>query len=171
VRQGARAIVVTAIMGASLGLSGTVSAQNAPGSPQWCRHHPKSHRPACQKTSGGGSPSSVVITASPNPMVETGDSDVYAIISVGTDPVYAEQSVEIASSLVGRCAQGTWFTSQGTFTGASATATIDDDGNASFTFLGASCAPGSAQVTAIVEAGTEPSATATFTIDPPAPGI
>jgi hypothetical protein len=104
-------------------------------------------------------------------MVETGDSDVYAIISVGTDPVYAEQTVEIASSLVGRCAQGTWFTNQGTFTGTSASAAIDDDGNASFTFLGASCAPGAAQVTAIVEAGTEPSATATFTIDPPAPGI
>lgn len=154
-----------------LGVSGTVAAQKAPGSPQWCRHHPKSHRPACQKSGGGGSPSSLTISASPNPMVETGDSDVDAIISVATDPVYAEQTVEIVSSLVARCATGTWFTNQGSFTGSTASAAIDDDGNANFTFLGASCASGTVQVTAIVEAGTEPSGTATFTIDPPAPGI
>jgi hypothetical protein len=164
-------VLIAIVVAPILGVAGTVSAQKAPGSPQWCRHHPKSHRPACQKSGSGSSPSSLIISASPNPMVETGDSDVYAIISVATDPVYAEQTVELVSSVAGRCATGTWFTNQGSFTGSTATAAIDDDGNANFSFLGASCAPGTVQVTAIVEAGTEPSATATFTIDPPAPGI
>jgi len=113
----------------------------------------------------------LIISVSPNPVVETGASDVAAVISVATDPVYAEQTVEVVSSLDGRCAQGTWFTDQGSFTGSVAVAAIDDDGNAEFTFLGSSCAPGSVQLTAVVESGTEPSTTTTFTVDPPAPVI
>lgn len=170
--KGPRAAFLIAIIGvASLGVPGAASAKNAPGSPKWCRHHPKSTRLACQK-SGGGTPSSLSVTVSPNPMVETGASDVYAVFSVAADPVYAEQTVEIVAGLANRCGLGaTWFTNKGSFTGSTANAAIDDDGNANFTFLGASCASGPVQVTVLVESGSEPSSTTTFIIDPPAPQI
>jgi hypothetical protein len=154
-----------------LGVSGPASAKNAPGSPRWCKHHPHSKLAACQRT-GGGPPPTTNITVSPNPVVETGDSDVYAVISVATDPVYAEQTVEIVSGLNSRCGGSiTWITDQGSFSGSAASATIDDDGNATFSFFGASCAPGTVQLTADVEAGTDPTYTTTFTIDPPTPTI
>ena len=158
---GRRAVLLVTIIGlASLGVPGAASAQNAPGSAKWCRHHPKSTRAVCQK-SGGGSPSPLSLTVSPNPMVETGDSDVYAVFTVATDPVYAEQTVEIVAGVA----------NDGSFTGTTAVAAIDDDGNATFTVLGASCASGPVQVTVLVEAGADPSTTLTFTIDPPAPQI
>jgi hypothetical protein len=162
-------VVLIALLGLSMvSMAGTASAKSRPGSPKWCAHHPRSTRHGCVPS--GGSPAPVRITVSPNPMVETGNSDVYAIFSVGTSPVYAEQTVEIVSGLNNRCRQGvTWMTNQGTFSGSSATATADDDGNATFTFLGASCAAGSVQVIADVEAGTHPTTTTTFTIDPPGP--
>jgi hypothetical protein len=154
----------------SLGLlcvSVPASAKNPPGSPKWCKHHPRSTLAACQST-GGASPSTVSVTVSPDPVVETGASDVSAVFLLSTDPVYAEQTVEIVSSLDNRCGQGvTWITNQGTSSGSTASATIDDDGNAVVTFFGASCAPGSVVVTVDVEAGTEPTTTTTFTIDPP----
>jgi hypothetical protein len=167
-RQATRAVVLIAIVSVSLlSMSGAATAHNRPGSPTWCTRHPRSTRPACQHA--GGSPSSA-ITISPNPTVETGDSDVYAVFTVATDPVDAEQTVTIVSGLNNRCLGGvTWISNQGSFSGSSATATIDDDGNATFTFLGESCAAGTVQVIADVEAGTHPTFTATFTIDPPAP--
>jgi hypothetical protein len=169
---GRRAFLLIAIISlAWLGVPGAASAHNPPGSPKWCHHHPKSTRAACQKA-GGGSSSTLSVTVSPNPMVETGDSDVYAVFTVGTDPVYAEQTVEIVAGLANRCGLGaTWFTNEGSFTGATAVAAIDDDGNANFTVLGASCASGPVQVTVLVEAGNDPSATVTFIINPPAPQI
>ena len=107
--------------------------------------------------------------------VETGDttasghSDVYAVFYVETDPVYAETTVEISSAqLAGRCLGGvTWTSNQGTFTGATATATLDDDGNAVFAFSGASCAAGTSTVIADVLAGTHVTYTSTYTIQPP----
>lgn len=175
VRTATKSVLLIALVLSVLCMSGTASAKNAPGSAKWCKHHPKSTLSACQKSGGGGtggSPPPTNITVSPNPVVETGGSNVYAVISVATDPVYAEQTVEIVSGLSNRCGQGvTWITDQGTFTGSTATATIDDDGNATVTVLGGSCAAGVVQVIADVEAGTDPTYTATFTIDAPAPMI
>jgi hypothetical protein len=151
-------------------LPAAASARNAPGSPQWCAHHPKSHRPACRQN-GTGPPVDLRITVSPDPVVETGGSDVILVLSVEANPVYAEQSVQIFSGLSDRCGGVTWISDQGSFSGATATATVDDDGNATVSILGASCAAGSVQVTADVEAGTDPTATATFSIDPPTPMI
>jgi hypothetical protein len=108
---------------------------------------------------------------SPDPVVETGGSDVVAVLSVEANPVYAEQSLEIFSGLSDRCGGVTWVSDQGSFSGSTAGATIDDDGNATVTFVGASCAAGSVQVTADVEAGSDPTATTTFSIDPPTPVI
>jgi len=165
------AVTLTVIGFCVLSSSGPALAKNAPGAPHWCKHHPTSNRPACQKVGGsGGPPPATTITVSPNPIVETGNSDVYAVVSVASDPVYAEQTVEFVSGLNGRCGQGvTWITNQGTFSGSTATATLDNDGNASVIVLGGSCAAGSVQVIALVEAGTDPTGLTTFTIEPPAP--
>ena len=176
-----RAVSLLVLVGlASLDLSGAASARtptgrghaarSVPGSAQWCKHHPKSRRRACQPAVAPPSP--VAVTVSPDPIVETGSSDVYAVFSVATEPVYAEQTEEIFSGVNDRCGQGvTWMTDEGSFTGATASATIDDDGNATFTLLGASCAAGSFPVTVEVEAGTDPTFTTTVTIDPPAPTL
>ena len=168
------ALVALVVLVCVLGFPSAVSAKNAPGSPKWCKHHPKTTLAACQKTGGAGTGSSPTqsISVSPNPVVETGGSDVYAVISVDTDPVFAQQTVKVVSALSNRCGQGvTWISDQGTFSGLSAAATIDSDGNATFTVLGASCAAGTVEVMADVEAGQSPTYAATFTIDPPAPSF
>jgi hypothetical protein len=117
----------------------------------------------------------------------SGDSDVYAVFYVETDPVYAEQPVEIGSAqLEARCGEG-WVWEAGNFgaspvdnspvpgvganTGEEVTTTLDDDGNAVFIFKGASCAAGPSQVIADVEAGTHPTYVAQFTVLPPAAQI
>jgi len=117
------------------------------------------------------------VTGWPNPEVETGDtpatgiSDVYAVFYVETDPTYAEQTVDIDSSqLFDRCGEGaTWTSDLGSSTTATATATLDDDGNAVFVFMGASCAAGTSDVTADVKAGTDPTYSTSYTILPPTP--
>jgi uncharacterized repeat protein (TIGR01451 family) len=115
------------------------------------------------------------VTGYPANEVETGDttasgnSDVYAVFYVETDPVYAEQTAEITSTqLLSRCIGGiTWTSNLGTFHGATATATIDDDGNAVFAFTGASCAPGTSAVIADILAGSHPTYTGSYTTLPP----
>ncbi|HTT87468.1 MAG TPA: hypothetical protein VMF60_08885, partial [Acidimicrobiales bacterium] len=117
----------------------------------------------------------VGVSGLPNPEVETGDtaasgtSDVYAVFYVETDPTYDAQTVEIDSAqLLARCAQGiSWTSNQGTSTAATATAGLDGDGNAVFVFIGGSCASGASQVTADVLAGTKPTYTTSYTIQPP----
>jgi hypothetical protein len=121
--------------------------------------------------------------------VETGDtgapeggSFVFAVFNVETNPVYAEQTVEISSTqLQARCGTSWIFGSfrQGEdsdgpgdpLSPATATTTLDDDGNAQFFFAGSSCAAGDSTVTADVEAGTHPTYTTTFTVLPPQPTI
>jgi hypothetical protein len=122
--------------------------------------------------------------------VETGDTSfpdagsyVFGVFYVETDPVYAEQTVEISSAeLQSRC--GTFWTFE-TFDGAetyghgstvespttTASAIVDDDGNAVFLFIGASCAAGPSTVIADVEAGTHPTYTTTFDVLAPQPTI
>jgi hypothetical protein len=112
----------------------------------------------------------------------SGDSNVYTVFYVETDPVYAERTARINSlQLEARCDQGYWF--QGANGGSVVSAPtgtpnpngpvslLDDDGNAVFIFFGASCAAGDSVVSAEVEAGTHPTYTFDYTILPPAPTI
>jgi|SRR5580658_6287171 hypothetical protein len=109
----------------------------------------------------------------------SGDSDVYAVFYVETDPVYAEQEVEFSSAeLESRCGGGwtlAWFgkgqAGPGGSIGPPATAFLDDDGNAVFLFTGISCAAGTSEVVADVEAGNHPTYTTSFTIVAPQPTI
>jgi hypothetical protein len=117
-------------------------------------------------------------------VVETGDtplaqSDVLAVFYVESDPVYAEQTVEISSvQLEDRCAAGwVWISGNqaaggsGETTATVATAVLDDDGNAVFTFFGGECAAGPSEVIADVMAGTHPTYVTSFNINPPQPTI
>jgi hypothetical protein len=117
----------------------------------------------------------------------SGDSDIYAVFYVETNPVYAEQTVEIESpQLQARCIEGwDWVPGnkggvgvgtgnsglvpgQGAIgTGPLPSTILDDDGNAVFVFYGASCAQGPSEVIADVEAGTNPTYTTDFTVLPP----
>ena len=54
---------------------------------------------------------------------------------------------------------------------AEATGTLDDDGNAVFTFQGISCAAGTYYVIADVEAGAHDTFDMTYTVNAPAPTI
>ena len=101
--------------------------------------------------------------------VASGDSDVYAVFYVETDPIYAEQPVEISSAqLQARCLRTSTFSSVLNGTNQSI---LDNDGNAVFVFFGRSCAAGSSQVIADVLAGTHQTYTTTFNINPPQPTI
>jgi len=141
------------------------------------------------------------VTGYPNPEVEIGDSSatepgevpptpapdstVIAVFYVETSPVYAEQTVEIDSAELDASCGEAWswegLTGQPQAFGAGpvnnahypppATAVLDDDGNAVFIFAGASCAAGTWDVVADVEAGTHPTYVTTFTVSPPAPTI
>jgi hypothetical protein len=104
----------------------------------------------------------------------SGDSDVYAVFYVETDPVYAEQTAEISDDqLQDSCGAGfDWYNSAGEIiTGADITETLDDDGNAVFVFVGSSCAATTTDVIADILAGSHPTYTGTFTVSPPAPTI
>jgi hypothetical protein len=112
--------------------------------------------------------------------VETGDSatsgnsDVIAVFYVETSPVYAEQEAEIGSDeLESRCGDGyVWFAGDSTGQFAPTVSfPLDDDGNAVFEFVGASCAAGPSTVIADVLAGTHTTYTTTFTVVAPEPTI
>ncbi len=133
------------------------------------------------------------LTGYPNPEVETGDSNgvgandignsiIFAVFYVETNPVYAEQTAEIGSAqLEASCAEGwVWISPNpgglsesgtGVNTGLHAQAILDDDGNAVFGFFGRGCAAGTAQVIADVEAGTHPTYVTPYTVNPPVPHI
>jgi hypothetical protein len=127
------------------------------------------------------------VNASPLAEIETGDttgsgeSDIYAVFNVEAPAVYAEQSVEIeASELVDRCGAGSYWVSNsgtsmtdGTAAGSSSTwtATLDDNGNATFDFFGASCASGTSDVLADVKAGLHNQYSTTFTVIDPRRGL
>jgi hypothetical protein len=102
------------------------------------------------------------------------DSDVFAVFYVETDPVYAEQQVEINDNqLADSCGGGAYWFDAGTnpLNSADPVTTLDDDGNAVSVFWGASCAATASDVVADVLAGSHPTYTTTFTVLAPQPTI
>ena len=120
------------------------------------------------------------VSAFPANEVETGntpgsgDSNVYTVFYVETNPVYAEQPVEISSpQLESRCVRGWRFepgvgapVNQASGT-SKAMGILDDDGNAVFVFKGVSCAAGPSAVIADVLAGNHPTYVTTYTVGAP----
>jgi hypothetical protein len=133
------------------------------------------------------------VTGYPNPEVETGDengvgnndignSDVFAVFEIETDPVYAGQTVDIGSAQLEASCLGGWVwispdptgnsvSGTGVNTMPPAMALLDDDGNAVFGFYGRSCAAGPSVVVADVEGGSHPTYVTTYTVTAPTPTI
>src|SRR5580693_1647092 len=107
----ARLVALTVVVSMPLlGMAGVASAKSKAG-PNFCKNHPNSKRAICKagggSTTGGGSGTSttnIVVTADPNPLVETGQSEIHTVIQVETLPSFAGDVVSISSSqLVASC--------------------------------------------------------------------
>jgi len=138
-------------------------AKNAPGSAKWCKHHPKSTLSAARNPGEAHAVPPLQRTSpSPNPVVETGGSDVYAVISVRYP--FTRTTVEIVSGEQ-PCGQGSPDHRPRNVHRLHATATIDDDAtppSPCWRFVCGRSRSGDRRC----EAGTDPTYTATFTIDP-----
>ena len=162
-----------------LGMAGIASAVNPNrGTPAWCLAHPKKakHVPACATTTGVAS-----LTIAPNPLVETGQSEVHAVVEF-EDVAAAEQTVTIDSSQLSSACGGTITFSdlqgvKATTPPGSAitpvTATnhvrlgLDDEGNASAVVSGTDCAPGTDIFDATLPGPPYTTVLATLTVAPP----
>jgi hypothetical protein len=177
-----RLIALTVVIAMPLlGLAGVATA--APkGTAKWCASHAKAAKktPACSTTSGGGGTggpppvTEIQVTASPDPLVETGVSEIETIIQVEAQPAFAGDTVYVSSQqLDNSCADVYFYENEGATLsedlGNSATVTLDNDGNASLYLEGYDCAPGSSLIEAdLVNA---PYYTATTEIIAQPPGV
>jgi hypothetical protein len=173
-----------------LGMAGVASAKNLRGSAAWCANHPgKANKPVCANSgaAGGGSGSTggtgqgtvdITVTADPNPLVETGQSEIHAVIQVETLPSFAGDLVSIGSSqLVASCAAVSF---ESIATGVvvpnpdNITVVLDDDGNATVVVDATNCAPGTSVIEADLAVAPYLTALTTLTASPPvvtAPGV
>jgi len=179
----ARLVALTVVVSMPLlGMAGVASAKTAKAAPN-CVKHP--NRAKCLNSGGGatgggtgGAPVQITVEVDPNPLVETGQSEVHAVIQVETLPNFAGDEVNIDSSqLEASCLDGITFENlQGE--GASVedphtstdeiSAVLDDDGNATVVVDGTDCAPGTDVVEADLEVAPFLTALTTLTVSPPA---
>jgi hypothetical protein len=165
-----------------LGMAGIAAAKNPKGSPAWCLAHPKKALKvaACAPVTGGGKPS---LTIDPGPLVETGQSEVTAVVQF-EDIAGADEQVTIDSSQLTASCRGTVTFSdlQGvtattppssTITPATSTnvvtLTLDDDGNASAVVSATDCAPGTDIFDASLKGPPFDTVLTTLTVKPPQP--
>src|ERR1700728_1831280 len=86
-----------------LGMAGVATA--APkGSAKWCASHVKAAKktPACASTTPGGTggpppTTEIQVSVSPNPIIETGVSEIHAIVQVSAQVAFANDPVFIYS--------------------------------------------------------------------------
>jgi hypothetical protein len=166
-----------------LGMAGVASAKTSKAAPN-CIKHP--NRPKCSgggSTTGGGTGGTtptITVEVDPGsnvPLVETGQSEVHAVIQVESLPNFAGDKVNIDSSqLDASCNGGITFENlqNGGTTSSPNTSThridavLDDDGNATVVVDGTDCAPGTDVVEADLEVAPFYTALTTLTVAPPA---
>ncbi|HEY7949180.1 MAG TPA: hypothetical protein VID75_15965 [Acidimicrobiales bacterium] len=156
-----------------LGWPGVASARTA--GPHFCAVHKAAKK--CQGAGGatpgtGGAPDPMTITVSPNPVVETGQSQLVAVVEVETLPAFAGDDVSLsASQLEASCAKVQFSTARfgiaPQFGPAPISVALDDDGNATVTLLGFDCAPGTSVIDASMEQAPFLTALATLVVSPP----
>jgi hypothetical protein len=126
----------------------------------------------------GGPPVDITVTASPNPLVETGQSEVHTIIQVETLPSFAGDAVTISSSqLVASCEKNSvvfdTIATAGAVGGGDVTSydtitvILDDDGNATVGLSGINCAPGTSVIEADLDVAPYLTALTTLVANPP----
>src|SRR5580658_10485130 len=110
-----------------LAVSGVASAKAARG----C------HKTHTCKNGGGGTagsgtgadPAPITVQIDPNPLVETAESEITAVVQVETSPSFAGDAVTVSSSqLMGSCFGGVdWFALNATVGPDGVTVILDDD--------------------------------------------
>jgi hypothetical protein len=161
-----------------MGMSGIASAKTTKAAAKACAKHPKK----CLNSGGGsstggtgagtgGPPVDITVTASPNPLVETGQSEIHSIIQVETLPSFAGDVVSISSSQLEASCAAVYYTSIEDGFNAPVfdeiTAVLDDDGNATVDVAGLDCAPGTSVIEASLENAPYLTALTTLVANPP----
>jgi hypothetical protein len=169
-----------------LGMAGVASAKSSKAGPN-CVKHP--NRPKCLNNTGGGTgggtggpPVQITVEVDPGSalpgLVETGQSEVHAVIQVETLANFAGDAVNIDSSqLAASCVGGATFETISTAPLAplvpitshnSISVILDDDGNATVVVDATDCAPGTDVVEADLEVAPFLTALTTLNVLPPA---
>ena len=165
-----------------MGMAGIASAKSAKAGGTKCAVH--STKKKCQSSGGGtstgkgGPPPLITVTVDPNPLVETGQSEIHGVVQVETSPSFAGDEVNIDSSqLESSCGSLDFENLQGDHTSVwhpnvnwdgRIDAVLDDDGNATVIVDGFDCAPGTSVVEADLEVAPFYTALVTLTAAPPA---
>jgi hypothetical protein len=170
-----------------MGMSGIASAKTAKATAKQaavCAKHPG--RAKCQNKTGGGTstgtggpPAQIQVTASPNPLVETGQSEIHTVVQVETLPSFAGDVVSISSSqLVSSCEAVSFEDVQNGlpphFNRDQTEVVLDDDGNVTVVIDAFNCAPGTSVIEADLEQAPYLTALTTLVATPPnvtAPGL
>jgi hypothetical protein len=177
-----RLLALTVVVSMPLvGLASVASAAPV-GSKQWCANHPKLAKKTagCATSTGGGGTggpppvTEIQVTVDPNPVIETGVSEIHAVIQVEAQPAFANDPVFIYSQqLINSCAAGSveFYVNEGpdlsVAQGSSATVDLDNDGNATVEVSGTECAPGPSLVEADLVNAPYYTATTTLQANPP----
>ena len=105
----------------------------------------------------------IIVGVSPNPVVETVNSEVYAVVQVRADPKYAGMWVLIDSSELANSCGAVWYRYHPSaintvdVVGRNKMSTfVDQDGNATVEVAADNCVPGAATLTAQLEASSTP---------------
>jgi hypothetical protein len=187
-----RLVALVAVVSLCLfGFSDVASATNPVGSAKWCQNHPHTKLSACTVkagggtgggTGGGGGLPSISVSVSPSgsadPLVETGESEVRAVVQVETSPLFFNDEVTISSLQLANVCGGTVLFGSlqpgAVYSFDSVEVLLDADGNATVSLYGLDCSPGNSLIEADLVAA--PYLTATGFVDalPPAvttPGV
>ncbi len=161
-----------------MGMAGVASAKSVKATAAKCAKHP--HK--CKGGSGGGggggggSTPNIIVTVAPNPLIETGTSEIHAIVQVETSPAYAGDPVFIYSQqLVNSCLEGSvhFYSSAGGSLsqdlGSDPSVILDDDGNVTVELAANDCAPGSSVIEADLVKAPYYTATTVLVANPPVP--
>jgi hypothetical protein len=173
-----------------LGMAGVASAKTTKAGPN-CVKHP--NKAKCLNSGGGSasgggtgtSTAQITVEVDPGtnvPLVETGQSEVHAVIQVETLANFAGDTINIDSSqLDASCLGGVTFETISTATFSTApfvlnpvtskheiSVVLDDDGNATVVVDGSDCAPGTDVVESDLEVAPFLTALTTLTVAPPA---
>ncbi len=116
----------------------------------------------------------IQVTVDPNPVIETGVSEIHAVVQVEAQPAFAGDPVFIYSQqLINSCEAGSveFKVNEGHSTsvdqGSSATVNLDNDGNATVEVDASECAPGPSLVEADLVNAPYYTATTTLQASPP----
>jgi hypothetical protein len=168
--------LVTLAVVATLPVFGLSAVASAAKAGPTCVKHP--HKAKCAGGGGGatggtgGTPPNIIVSVSPDPVQETGTSEISAVVQVEALPIFAGQTVDISSQqLFLDCTSLAWSHFDiGQVTGSGINGVpLDNDGNTTVWVLGENCAPGPNLIEADLNAAPYTTATATLTALPPAP--